>query len=206
MPYYIPGGSRSQHEHRHASQAGADAITITCHSFRPSRSIALTIDNLELRRAFSAFATGVAIVCARPRDGDAFGITINSLASLSLDPPLLLWNLRTGSRIHEMWQRVDRFSVNVLAAGQDDLCWRFATAERNRMDDDEFSVSAAGVPRLPGCLAWYDCAVEDSHPGGDHVINVGRILAVERRADREPLLVYGGRLHALGDERGDEGS
>ncbi len=174
--------------------------------FPPPGRLSLTIDSHELRRAFSAFATGVAVVCARPRGGDAFGITINSLASLSLDPPLLLWNLRTGSRIHEMWQRVDRFSVNVLAAGQDDLCWRFATAERNTMDDGEFTVSDAGAPRLPGCLAWYDCAVEDSYPGGDHVINIGRILAVERRDDREPLVVYGGRLHDLGRERDDEAS
>lgn len=157
----------------------------------------MSIDSLSLRHAFGYFATGVAVITARPAGGQPFGITINSLASLSLDPPLLLWNLRTDSKIYDLWQDVAAFDVNILAAGQEEICRRFGTAECNAIEPDECADGPSGIPRLGGCIAHFDCSVEASYPGGDHIIIVGRVQSTDLDPDGRPLVVFGGRLLEL---------
>lgn len=154
-------------------------------------------DKASLRAAFGVFATGVTVVTSRAADGRASGITVNSLASVSLTPPLLLWCVGQQARSAALYRPDVPFVVNVLAADQRRLAELFALADGQDYERTvEFSYNSDGAPVLRGCAAEYHCRVTACHPGGDHTIVVGRVHAVVRR-DRAPLIFHAGRFRAL---------
>ncbi|MFJ3288795.1 MULTISPECIES: flavin reductase family protein [unclassified Streptomyces] len=151
------------------------------------------------RRVLGTFATGVVIVTAPPDAGAPdrpAGFACQSFASLSLDPPLVAFMV---GRTSTTWPRIARagvFCVNVLAAGQEELCRAFAVSGADKfagVRHDPAPVS--GSPRLAGTLAWIDCAVHAVHPGGDHLIVVGRVDALGAPdGEGAPLLFHRGRF------------
>ena len=153
------------------------------------------VDADEYRSALGRFATGVTVVTFAGEDGD-HGITVNSFTSLSLDPPLVLWNCDVEAESHELLPQAGHYAVNVLASDQEWLSSRFA-GEHREMDDPfgdvEFRRGETGAPLVEGALAYVDCTLEATHDGGDHSIFVGRVedLGVGD-ADAEPLLFYEG--------------
>jgi len=153
-------------------------------------------DRRRFREVIGRFATGVTVVTTA---GPA-GLTTNAVASLSLEPVLLLACFDAGSRTLGAVRANGRFAVNVLAAGQDDIARRFATKE-----EDKFVGVAHrerhGVPILDDALAWLACEVRALHPGGDHVIGVGEVVAMDDRPG-DPLLFLGGRYAEIASARG----
>lgn len=144
-------------------------------------------DARELRAALGAFATGVAIVTTRAQDG-LHGLTINSFASVSLDPPLVLWSLDRRSHSLRAFETGAVFAVNVLGRHQADLARRFARHGVDRFAQTPLTEGLDGAPLLGDCVACFECRRVAAHDGGDHVIIVGRI---ERyRADQRPALVF----------------
>jgi flavin reductase (DIM6/NTAB) family NADH-FMN oxidoreductase RutF len=155
------------------------------------------LDSRELRRSLGKFATGVTVITTRAEDGRPVGFTANSFSAVSLDPPLVLWNLSLTSPSLAHFERCSHYAVNVLAHDQMALSQRFASAIHDKFDGLAFEDGAGGAPLIPGCCAWFECANEVRHSGGDHLIFVGR---VERfaRAERPPLLYHGGHYCVLG--------
>lgn len=144
-------------------------------------------DARDLRGALGAFATGVAIVTARARDG-LHGLTINSFASVSLDPPLVLWSLDRRSHSLAAFESAPAFAVNVLGRHQADIARRFARPGVERFVGLALSEGLDGAPLIGDCVAQFECRRVATHEGGDHLIFVGRI---ERyRADQRPALVF----------------
>ncbi len=194
---FLPGTGRSRSE---VSQRRAlpiihpDQTTATASEPPP--------DEAALRTAFGAFATGVTVVTSRAADGRASGITVNSLASVSLTPPLLLWCVGHEARSAALYRPDVPFVVNVLAADQRRLAELFALADGEDYERTvDFSYNSDGVPVLHGCAAEFHCRVTACHPGGDHTIVVGRVHAVVRR-DRAPLIFHAGRFRALASSDG----
>jgi len=142
------------------------------------------------RDALGAFATGVAVITTRTPAGP-LGITANSFASLSLDPPLVLWSPARASRRFGAFADASHFAIHVLAADQAALGARFA---RNGEDFDLSGLrhTPEGVPLLPGCLAIFACRQEAVHDGGDHAIVVGRVEHLYHRSGA-PLVFSAGR-------------
>ncbi len=99
------------------------------------------IDPRDFRNALGTFATGVTIVTAMAADGKPYGVTCNSFASVSLNPPLVLWSLGMFSQGLSIFQNASHFTVNVLGASQQALASQFA-----KSSDDKF----AGVSWTPG--------------------------------------------------------
>lgn len=157
-------------------------------------------DSRRLRDAFGHFATGVAIVTARAPDGEKLGITVNSLASLSLQPALLLWSIATSSRNHPLFaaRQVRHFAVHVLGEDQQELCRRFSQRHGDRFMDVQASANGHGVPLLPGCLVRFECTTDRVLPGGDHSIVIGRIDRINEHPG-EPLLFHRGRFGGFRD-------
>ena len=144
-------------------------------------------DARALRDALGAFATGVAIVTTRAQDGE-HGLTINSFASVSLDPPLVLWSLDRRSHSLNAFETAPAFAVNVLGRHQADLARRFARPHVDRFAGLTLTAGLEGAPLLADCIAAFECRRTATHEGGDHVIFVGRI---ERyHADHRPPLVF----------------
>ncbi|WP_245243092.1 flavin reductase family protein [Pararhodobacter sp. SW119] len=141
------------------------------------------------RAVLGLFATGVTVVTTVGAKGPV-GITANSFASLSLDPPLVLWAPARASRRFAAFASATHYAIHVLGAEQFALGRHFA---RDGLDFDLPGVErgAEGVPLLTDCLARFECRRRAVHDGGDHVIVVGEVL---RAASREgaPLIFSAG--------------
>jgi len=154
------------------------------------------IDSRALRDVLGEFATGVAVVTTRAPDGTPVGVTINSFASVSLEPPLVLWSLGLQSPTRAAFETSSHYVVNILAADQVELSQRFSQAQTDRFAGLEFDAGNAGAPLLRGCCAWVECRNEVRYPGGDHVILVGYVERF-RREPKAPLIFHGGRYREL---------
>lgn len=157
----------------------------------------LFIPGAETKRAFrdalGRFATGVTVVTTLGPQGPV-GVTANSFAALSLDPPLVLWAPAKTSRRCSVFVEARAFAVHVLAEDQ------LALSRHFTQPDDHFaglptSTSPEGTPLLEGTLARFECLHEAAHDAGDHVIVIGRVLRARFRKGR-PLVfsqgAYGG--------------
>lgn len=142
----------------------------------------------DFRTALGAFATGVTIVTARGKNDEPVGLTVNSFASVSLDPPLVLWSQSLYAQSLASFQEASHFVVNILAADQVELSKRFSGPHDNRFLDVEHIVPEHGAPVIAGCAAHFECKNEARHYGGDHIIFIGR---VERYAHTDkPTLMF----------------
>ncbi|MGW5419173.1 flavin reductase family protein [Streptomyces sp. NPDC003943] len=156
------------------------------------------VDAAEFRRVLGHFASGVTIVTALDEDGPA-GFACQSFASLSLDPPLVVFMVARTSTTWPRIARAGRFCVNILGAGQGELCRGFAVSGADKFAGVEWvPAPSTGSPRLPAAPAWVDCTIAAVHTGGDHLIVVGRVEALGAAEDPdeggEPLLFHRGRF------------
>ncbi|WP_273522038.1 flavin reductase family protein [Rhodosalinus sediminis] len=143
-----------------------------------------------LRDALGRFGTGVTVVtCATPTG--PLGITANSFASVSLDPPLVLWSPARNSGRFPFYAAARHFAIHVMGAEQFEVCRGFARSG-DAFDGLAWHANAEGVPVIDGCLARFECEKTSEHDGGDHLIVVARVLRAEAR-EGAPLLFYGGR-------------
>ncbi|HSW05899.1 flavin reductase family protein [Aquabacterium sp.] len=159
-----------------------------------------SVDARQLRQALGAFPTGVCLVTTVTADGKREGMTINSFASVSLDPPLILWSIRDDARSADAFLGAQSFNLAVLAAHQRDLALHFArpAPDKFKAHAEDFELAPNGCPRLQGAVASFDCSVYSRHAEGDHTILLGR---VERftRTDAAPLLFHSGQMGSLWD-------
>ena len=94
----------------------------------------------QIRDAFGHFATGVCIMTAKTNGHDALGVTVNSFSSLSLDPPLLLWSLKSDAECFDAFYNADTFTVNVLNSEQKDICSRHANQKTHYLHPGSYSI------------------------------------------------------------------
>lgn len=146
----------------------------------------------RFRDAIGSFPTGVGVVTATGPDGPA-GLTTNAIASLSLEPELLLVAFDNGSRTLPVVRDSGRFAVNLLRAGQEDVAKVFAS---KRVAREKFAAvthaEAHGVPVLDGALAWFVCELRQLVPGGDHTIGIGAVEQLDFDPGGEPLMFVRG--------------
>lgn len=143
------------------------------------------------RDALGQFPTGVTVITIMGPDGP-MGFTASSFASLSLDPPLVLWAPAKASRRFPHYAAASHYSIHILSRAQADWPARFARDGASFQGLD-WTESPEGVPVLPGALVRFDCAQEAAHDGGDHVIIVGRVLRLVQ-GEGEPLVAVRGRF------------
>lgn len=154
-------------------------------------SEAAAVDPLTMRRTMGRFATGVAVVTTLDATGTPHGMTINSLTSVSLDPPMLLVSFNHGARTAAAITTSGRFAVSILSARQEPLARRFATRAADHFAGLPLTYGPHQVPVVPDALAHLDCTVERSLEAGDHTVVFG---LVHRTCDRDgqPLAFLGG--------------
>ncbi|MFJ9519446.1 flavin reductase family protein [Kitasatospora sp. NPDC101801] len=153
-------------------------------------------DTQLFRQVAGRFATGVTVVTTRAADGP-FGMTANSFATVSLDPRLVLVCIGERARIREHLLDTGSFAVTVLSSGQQATARRFADPSRPSgtaafADDAWAPGPVTGNPVLLDGAGWFDCAVRDIHPAGDHSIVVGEVRALSPLPAEQPLIFAGG--------------
>jgi flavin reductase (DIM6/NTAB) family NADH-FMN oxidoreductase RutF len=156
-------------------------------------------ETLAYRRALGAFPTGVCVVTADTPEGP-LGITVNSFASVSLEPRLVLWCLDERSERWPVFAAAECFAIHVLPAGDQGLAVRFARGVC-RLEPGEFVRVGEGPPGLPEALARFDCATHERIQMGDHMIVVGRVERFEARGG-EALTFYRGRYGSQPEPQG----
>jgi flavin reductase (DIM6/NTAB) family NADH-FMN oxidoreductase RutF len=156
-----------------------------------------------LRSMMARFATGVTVVAARQGPLLA-GMTANAIASISINPPLMMASIGRRSETHGAIKGSHSFAVSVLAAGQRQLadCFAQATtaAKLQRFCDAPWHEGETGSPILDGAIAYFDCRLVAQHAGGDHTLFIGEIVAAGYDEAAEPLIWYGSQYRQLSPE------
>lgn len=161
----------------------------------PALSFDPSTDSTAFRGALGSFATGITVVTTLSQDDGPVAIVANSFASVSLDPPLVLWSPAKASKRFKYFADAPRFAIHVLSAEQRDLCAAIAQSV-TAIADAPMRTNAQGIPILDAALATFECTLETSHDAGDHVIVVGRVLRADHRPGR-PLVFHGGTYGEL---------
>ncbi len=152
----------------------------------------------SLRDAFGQFATGVTVVTACDKNGRPIGLTANSFASVSLEPPLVSWCVDKASTRFSEFTEAQYFSISVLTADQQELSDLFAMRswDDTVFNDIEWFDGLNNVPQLPSVSARFHCETAHLYEGGDHIIIVGSVLSYESEAD-EALIFFQGDYRQL---------
>lgn len=159
----------------------------------------MALDAEKLRRAMRAWTSGVTVVTAA-HAGDRHGMTVSSFTSVSLDPPLIVISLHTGSRTDKLVQRSGHFAVTILSADQEHLSDLFAGRSpepTDRLAGLELETLLTGAPALKAGLARMDCRVVQAVPVGTNTLYLADVLAVSGEAEGEPLVYHNQRYWKL---------
>jgi 3-hydroxy-9,10-secoandrosta-1,3,5(10)-triene-9,17-dione monooxygenase reductase component len=152
----------------------------------------------SLRDAFGQFATGVTVVTTRDKEGKPVGMTANSFASVSLEPPLVSWCVDKSSTRFSEFTDAEYFTISVLTSAQQETSNLFAMRswDATVFDDAEWFEGLNKVPQIPDVSARFHCQTAHLYEGGDHIIIVGAVLEYESDAD-QPLVFFQGDYRQL---------
>lgn len=157
----------------------------------------MSFDALEFRNALGTFPTGVCVVTAIPESGAPMGMTVNSFASVSLDPALILWSLQNDSECLPVFSAARKFAVNVLSSDQQEISGFYAQKGDHELLPSHFRLGRSGQPVLRGVVSSFECDVWERYPGGDHVVMLGKVTAMESNINKTPLVFNSGQYREL---------
>ncbi|HEX3431322.1 MAG TPA: flavin reductase family protein [Rhizomicrobium sp.] len=155
----------------------------------------LAFDTRAFRNALGCFPTGVTLVTARTAARHPMGITVNSFAAVSLEPPLILWCMQRRSQRFETFVKAEVFTVSVLDATHAEVSSRLARPGEHRLDGIPLLETRSGAPALADALAVFECRREAVYDGGDHAVLLGRVVQFAFRDKGAPLIFFRGRYH-----------
>ena len=164
----------------------------------------MDFDIRAYREALGSFPTGVAVVTAAGA-GSHIGITVNSFASVSLDPPLVLWCMDRKSGRHDLFAAAPAFTVNILGTEHRGVSARLARPGEHALEGIALIPTELGPPALADSLAVFECTTEKVIEAGDHTILLGRVSRFSRHSKSAPLVYFRGRYSALAQGKPPEG-
>ncbi len=144
------------------------------------------------------YPTGVTIVTTNDDTNHPVGLTVNSFASVSLDPLLILWSIGKQAFTYEIFKNTDRFAVNILAHDQAAVAGLFASrlAAQEKFAGCNWHQSEQQLPVIEDAVAVLQCKTFKQVEAGDHLIFIGEVIAVERK-DELPLLYHKRKMSGL---------
>jgi flavin reductase (DIM6/NTAB) family NADH-FMN oxidoreductase RutF len=161
----------------------------------------MAVDEVAFREAIAHFATGVTVITTL-HEGRPAGMTASAVASLSLDPVLLLVCINNRLPTHEAIEASRRFVVNVLGEGQEEVAMRFA-----RPAPDKFAgvplIRDRELPVLEQAIAHFVCDLHERFPGGDHSIFTGLVRECAATPGKRPLLYFRSGFESIRDVEGE---
>jgi flavin reductase (DIM6/NTAB) family NADH-FMN oxidoreductase RutF len=151
------------------------------------------IDPRRFRDVLGHLPTGVTVIAAHGAEGPV-GMAANSVTSLSLEPPLVLFCPAKSSTTWPKLRAAGAFCINVMAGHHEELTRQFAAKEADRFAGVDYEARETG-PALTDAVAWVECRLRDEHDAGDHTIVVADVVAIEASAmgEVEPLVFFKGR-------------
>jgi len=158
----------------------------------------MTFDSNLFRAAMRAWTTGVAIILSS-HNGATYGMTINSLTSLSVDPPLVTVVLQNVTHIHDLVTGSQSFGVTILSATQHELAANFAGKLHGpeRMNGIVTQTLVTGAPLLTEGLAHLDCRVVHTYPAGANTLFIAEVLSARVDSTDQPLAYHNRKYRQL---------
>jgi len=143
----------------------------------------------QLRALFREVPSPVAVVTVDVA-GQAAGLTVDSFAPLSLEPPLVGFAVRRHAALHELVRDAGAFAVSILASGQEQLAQHFARGVPpiGLWIGIETTIGELGAPLIAGALGWVECRLASEVDAGDHTLFVGSVESARRGPGREALV------------------
>ena len=155
------------------------------------------VEHLALRKASSAFPTGVTIVSTITADGVPCGLTVNSFTTVSLDPPLVAWSLKNTSPSLGHFDTATTATISILAHEQSELALRFASSRPDKFEGVAYTSSAGGAPVIEGCLAHFECRPWNRIEAGDHIMYIWEVEGVHLNELGAPLTFHAGGFRQI---------
>jgi 3-hydroxy-9,10-secoandrosta-1,3,5(10)-triene-9,17-dione monooxygenase reductase component len=155
-----------------------------------------TFDQKEFRKIMGTFATGITVVTTMHKSAPV-GITVNSFTSVSLDPPLVLWCLANDADSYDIFANCKNFAVHILHEEQEEISQIFSTKNSSKFENLQWETGEFGAPILKDCASCFQCETEIGYSGGDHIILLGRVKAIENNTEKHPLVYHNSNYHAL---------
>jgi flavin reductase (DIM6/NTAB) family NADH-FMN oxidoreductase RutF len=150
----------------------------------------------RFKQAMGNYPTGVTVVTAFDENNEPMGLTVNSFASVSLEPLLILWSINNGAGSYKDFLKTEKFAVNILASDQADLCTLFSSSVEDRFGACDWKKSELNLPVLSDSLAVLQCKVFKKVDAGDHTIMIGEVLDIHNE-EKEPLLYHRRTIGAI---------
>lgn len=177
-----------------AEKAVLEADARTVWVVNPEDSSPQPISSKEMRDAMSGWPSGVAVVTVMDeenRQRELHGMTVSSLSSVSLEPPLISFSTSKDSRTLAMAQERGSFAVNILGSDQVDTCWNFCSKEDNRFEGVKFRAGKeTGAPLLDDAQAHLECQVSQViEVTDDRVLVIGQVVSADSDHDEDGPLV-----------------
>ncbi|MHC0038917.1 flavin reductase family protein [Pseudoneobacillus sp. C159] len=148
------------------------------------------MDNVsKYKELLGNYPTGVTVVTTTDEKGTPLGLTVNSFASVSINPLLILWSIDKNVSSYEPFVNSGKFAVNILAADQGDICILFATKGTDRFNNCEWELSPHKLPILSGTIGVLQCKTYQAIDAGDHTILIGEVIEIQN-VNKEPLLYH----------------
>ena len=144
------------------------------------------------RRVLGQYPTGVCVVTATEADGQRAGFVVGSFTSVSLNPPLVAFFPDRGSTTWPRIRDAGKFCVNILGAGQEEVCRNFAVRKEEKFAGIAYREAGSRSPIIEGAVAWIDCDLESVTEAGDHFIVLGRVRNLDVESNSLPLLFFQG--------------
>jgi flavin reductase (DIM6/NTAB) family NADH-FMN oxidoreductase RutF len=162
------------------------------------------IDSRTFRNVLGRLATGVSVIAIGVDEG-VHAMTANAVCALSLEPPQVLFCPNKAGRLAQLLPQTTHFSVNFLREDQQALSNFFAGAWKESQPPPYRFVPDHGTPRLEGSLAALMCEKQIVHDGGDHLLVVGRVVALHQGVEPHyPLLFFKGKYRSMEGDDGKE--
>jgi flavin reductase (DIM6/NTAB) family NADH-FMN oxidoreductase RutF len=158
----------------------------------------MSTEGIDLRKVMGHFVTGVAVITSRLDDMPC-AMTANSLTSVSLDPPLVLFCALRGALTYKAIEDCHYYAINILDSTQEEIARRFAMSGPKSLRGVRTRPGHFGAPILVDALAWLDCSLWANYDGGDHGILIGQVHSAGTAHEGSPLTFYRGGYHALSD-------
>jgi flavin reductase (DIM6/NTAB) family NADH-FMN oxidoreductase RutF len=152
----------------------------------------------ELRKFAGSFATGVVVLTTYGKDGALYGLTMNAVSSVCLEPPLFLACVARGSATLEPLLETGAFALNILARDQEVISNTFASKNPDKFAEIAHRKGRLDLPLIEGALASAEFRVVDTLDAGDHVIIVGEAVA-STAGDGAPLGYFRGKYASIAE-------
>ncbi len=157
-------------------------------------TLSTAIEPERFREALGHYASGITVISSYI-DGEPVGFTCQSFYSVSMNPPLVSFSVKSSSYSYPKMRKAGRFTVNILSGEQAAISNQFAQRGTDKWHGIDWKESPLGNPIIAGSLYWIDCEIHAEHAAGDHMIVIGEVKAFNRQdtATTQPLVYFKGQ-------------